>query len=284
MTRAAILLAALLAAGQHLQALRPSDQMKSTRSRAVWMTVASLKTGNEYYLEVVQDGRAMLREVTGKTVTTRRGTIPVQLVKDFLRETENSEIIITRKLRQDKTVFYRGELVRISAYISGELTLTEAPLNNFGEAFVYAFGEIRKEVVKLPVETAVAAFLRAEPLEGQELDVFREKAKKDGEVKNIETYDIQKIKPLMAAIKDANRLIPLETTAEVAQLQSFITERQLYGLRTLFYLPSTRGTFKCSVLEAGRRAAAVPDKNKSPKKQQPPSKPTGTPYDGTTPR
>ena len=28
--------------------------------------------------------------------------------------------------------------------------------------------------------------------------------------------------------------------------------KQLYGLRTLFYLPSTRGTFKCQVLDAWR--------------------------------
>lgn len=262
MTKAALLLGLMLAAAQPLHALRPSDQLKSTRSKAVWMTVSSLKTGDEYYLEVVQDGRAVLREETPKSVLTRRGTIPAQLVKDFLRETESSDIIITRSRKVDKTIFYRGEIIRISAYISGELTRTEAPLNKFGEAFAYAFGEIRKEVLKLPQETAVAAFLRAEPLEGDALDLFRQKAAKDGEVKNIETYDIQKIKPLMAAIKDANRLIPLETDAEAKELQAFITTRQLFGLRTLFYLPTTRGTFKCSVLEANKQPPTGPVINK----------------------
>jgi len=118
--RAALLLLMLLAAAP-AQALRPSDQMKSTRNKAVWMTVSSLRTGDEYYLEVVQDGRAVLREETSKTVRTRRGTISAQLIKDFIRETENSEIVTTRSRRLDKTVFYRGEVVRISAYISGEL-------------------------------------------------------------------------------------------------------------------------------------------------------------------
>jgi hypothetical protein len=182
-------------------------------------------------------------------------------VKDFIRETENSEIINTRSSKQDKTFLYRGELVRISAYISGELTLTEAPLGNFGEAFVYAFGEILKAVQKLPRNTELAGFLRAEPLEGEPLDAFREKAAKDGEVKNIETYDIRKIIPLMAAVKDANRLIPLENAAAAKELQTFVTEFQLYGLRTLFYLPTTRGTFKCSVLEADRRPPAPAVKN-----------------------
>lgn len=270
--RPAILLAIMLAAVPALHALRPSDQMKSTRSKAVWMTVSSLKTGDEYYLEVVQDGRAVLREETSKTVLTRRGTVSAQLIKDFIRETENSETVTTRSRRLDKTVFYRGEVVRISAYISGELTMTEAPLNKFGEAFNYAFGEIRKAVVKLPAATGVAAFLRAEPLEGEELEAFREKAAKDGEVTNIETYDIQKIKPLMAAIKDANRLIPLETDADVKELQTFITARQLYGLRTLFYLPSTRGTFKCSVLEAYRRPPPAAEKKAAPAKKAAPKK------------
>ena len=258
MTRAALLLGALLCAAGPLQAMRPYDQMKNNRSKSVWLTGNSPKTGADYYLEVSQDGRAILREETSKTVTTRRGNIPVQLIKDFLRETENSEIVNTRNRKQDKTVFYHGELLSVSAYVSGELTLTKAPLNNFGEAFAYAFGELRKAVMELHVDTTTAAFLRAEPLEGEALDAFREKAARDGEVKNIETYNIQKIKPLLASIKDANRLIPLETAADVKELQAFITEQQLYGLRTLFYLPSTRGTFKCSVLEATKAGPAGP--------------------------
>jgi len=260
MNAASPLLGLLLSVMPPLHALRPSDQLKSARSKAVWMTVSSIKTGDEYYLEVVEDGRAMLREETPKTVRTRRGTIPAQLIKDMLRETENSDIVNTRSSSLDKTIFYRGEVIRISAYISGELTLTEAPLNKFGEAFTYAFGEIRKRVVNLPTDTAVTAFLRAEPLEGDALDLFRQKAAKDGKVKNIETYDVQKIKPLMAAIKDANRFIPLETAADARELQTFITNRQLFGLRSLFYLPTTRGTFKCSVLEASKGLPPEPKK------------------------
>lgn len=263
MIKAAVLVCAVLAAAWPLRALRPSDQMKSTQSKAVWMTVSSLETGDEYYMEVAQDGRAMLREETSRAVRTKAGTIPVQLIKDLLRETENSEIIITRNIKRNKTVFYRGELIRISAYISGELTLTEAPLPDFGEAFLYAFEEAHKAVLKLPVAAGVTAFLRAEPLAGEALDAFREQAGKDGEVKNIETSDIRRVKPLMAAIKDAYRLIPLEGEAAARELQDFLTKHQLFGLRTLFYLPSTRGTFKCSVIEAEKRAPAVPGGKKA---------------------
>jgi len=263
------LVAALTLCAAALTAFRPYNQ--GARAKAAWMTVSSIKTGQEYYLEVTQDGEAIMREETAKTLVTRRGKITPQLVKDFFREIENSEIINSQNTKQSKMVFYRGDIMKISAYISGELTRTEAPLNNFGEAFSYAFGEVKKAVAALPVETGLKAFLRAEPVEGDDLDSFRAKAAKEGEIKNIETYDIQKVKPLLAAIKEPNRLVPLEDEAAAKELQDFVSTRQLYGLRTLFYVPSTRGTFKCSVLDVSRKekpveAAPAPKPKKTGKK------------------
>lgn len=272
MKRRLLLLAALAVTAGALCAARPYNQ--TGRSKTAWMTVSSIKTGQEYYLEVAQDGQAVLREESSRSLQTRRGKIPPQLVKDFFREIDNSEIMNSQNVKQSKMVFYQGEIMRISAYISGELNRIESPLNNFGEAFAYAFGEVKKAVSKLPPETGVKAFLRAEPVTGDELDSFRDKAAKDGEVQNIETYDIQKIKPLMAAIKEPHRLVPLETEEAAKELQVFISTRQLYGLRTLFYLPSTRGTFKCQVMDATRRAQAKPP---APKKTAPARKPAGAP-------
>ncbi|HCC48515.1 MAG TPA: hypothetical protein DEQ38_10445 [Elusimicrobia bacterium] len=271
MKRLALIAALLLGAGT-LAAYRPYSQ--GARSKAAWMTVSAIKTGQEYYLEVAQDGRAVMRTETPLSLVTRRGTIKSVLVKDFFREIENSEIVNSQNVKQSKMVFYRGDMMKISAYISGELTRTVAPLNNFGEAFAYAFGEVKKAVAALPEETAVRAFLRAEPVEGEELDSFRGKAAVDGEVKPIETTDLQKIKPLMAAIKEPHRLIPIENEASMKELQDFISARQLYGLRTLFYVPSTRGTYKCQVLEITRKQAApapkkpVPARKPAPKKKR----------------
>jgi hypothetical protein len=253
MKRAALLLTLALCAAA-LTAFRPYNQ--GARSKAVWMTVSSIATGLEYYLEVNQDGTTILREETPKSLSTKRGKIPPQLVKDFFREIENSEIVNSQNVKQSKMVFYRGDMLKLSAYISGELTRTVAPLNNFGEAFSYAFGEVKKAAAGMPKETALAAFLKAEPVEGDELESFREKAAQEGEIKTIETYDIQKVKPLLAAIKEPHRMVPLETEADRRELQDYITSRQLYGLRTQFYLPSTRGTFKCRVLDVARAQAA----------------------------
>ncbi len=250
-------IAAVAFTAASLSAYRPYE--KYANSKAAWMTVSSIKTGQGYYLEVSQDGQALMREETAKSLTTRRGSIKPQLVKDFFREIDNSEIINSQNVMESKMVFYQGELMRISAYISGELTRTEAPLNKFGEAFSYAFGEVKKAVAALPQDTAVTSFLRAEPLKGEALQSYKNKASLQGELKTIETEDIMKIKPLLAAIKEPYRLIPIENKDQLKELQDFISSRQLYGLRTLFYLPSTRGTFKCQLLEVWKKPAAVPE-------------------------
>ncbi len=265
--RKALLFAAALGLAGALSAYRPYGQ--SARAKAAWMTVSSMKTGQEYYLEVDQDGKALMRAETQKSLLTRRGTVKTSLVKDFFREVENSEIINSQNTKQSKMVFYRGELLKISAYISGELTLTAAPLNDFGEAFSYAFGEIKKAAAAMPQETAMRALLRAEPVEGEELNTFRAKAARGEEPEVIETVDLQKIKPLMAAIKEPYRLIPIEDEAALKELQAFVTERQLYGLRTLFYVPSTRGTFKCQLLDVTRRQLRIPPEKR---KNAPPAR------------
>ncbi len=265
-----LLVAALAMSAAALTGFRPYSQ--ATRSKAAWMTVSSIKTGQEYYLEVGLDGQALMRTENSKSIVTNRGTIKPQLVKDFFREIENSEIITFQNVKQSKMVFYRGDLMKISAYISGELTRTEAPLNNFGEAFSYAFGEVKKAVSALPRETGLQGFLRAEPVEDEALAAFRAKAAVDGEVKNIETYNLQKIPPLMAAIREPHRLVPLESEATLKELREFITARKLYGLRTLFYVPSTRGTFKCEVLDANRVAPPEPKAAPKPKAKTKPKK------------
>ena len=67
----AVLLTALVACAAALAAFRPYNQ--GARSKTAWMTVSSIATGQEYYLEVSQDGSALLREETAKTLVTRRG-------------------------------------------------------------------------------------------------------------------------------------------------------------------------------------------------------------------
>jgi len=250
MRRKLATITALAACAGALAAFRPPDQ--NIKTRTAWMTVSSLKTGREYYLELSQDGRAVLREENSRKLQTRRGAIAPQLALDFFREIDNSEIINSQSVKRNRIFFYSGEMLRISSYVSGDLLRTQAPLDDFGEAFSHALREVKKAAGALPQDTALHAFLRAERLEGEALDSFREKNTVDGIIKNIETADINRVKPLMAAIKEPYRLVPLETAAEARELQDFVSAMRLHGLYSLFYVPSTRGAFKCQVIDAVR--------------------------------
>ena len=250
MTRKILIPAVLFCAVSALFAFRPYGQKAA--AKVSWMSVSALKTGKEYYMEISQDGQAMMRTETKNAAVTRRGGVSTQLAKDFFREIENSEVLNFQGGAGNKMVFYQGEVLKISAYINGELRRVEAPLNTFGEAFSYAFGEAKKSIEKLPPDKRLYGFLSAEPIAGDELDQFREHASKEHEIKNIETYDIQKVPPLFAAIRQPYRLIPLQSADDAKDIRSFISLNQLYGLRKLFYLPSTRGVFKCQVKEAGK--------------------------------
>jgi hypothetical protein len=221
-----------------------------TEAKTSWMTISSPKSGQEYYMEVAADGAVVSRIETKGVIITRRGAIKEQLAKDFFREIESCDIILSQGTMDGKLVFYRGDKLKISAYISGEIRRIDAPLNNFGEAFSYAFNEVKKAAGQLPVEKTIKGFLMAEPLTGIALEEYNAKSSK--ETGAIETYDIQKTKPLMKAIKQPYRLIPLEGEDDAKEIQAFITVHGLDGLRRLFYLPSTRGTFKCQVLDAAR--------------------------------
>ena len=124
------------------------------------------------------------------------------------------------------------------------------------------------------MEKTLKGFLTAEQLEGDQLQQFQLKASKDQELKTVETYDIQKVPALLKAIKQPYRMIPLESDAEVKDIQDFINSRQLYGLRREFYLPSTRGTFKCQILEAEKAAVKYQGSEKPKAKTAPARKKT----------
>ena len=247
MAKKLIIFSLLLLSGAAAHAFRP---YASIQTKASWMTVSSLKTGLQYYMEVAVDGTVVTRTETKNIIVTKRGTIRPQLAKDFFREIESSDIITSQSSVDNKLVFYKGELINISAHINGELKHIEAPLNAFGEAFSYAFGEVKKASAKIPDEKKLKGFLTAETLEGAALEELQFKTSKEGEHKTIETYDIQKVAPLLSAIKQPYRLIPLESATQVREIQEFISKHQLYSLGKIFYLPSTRGTFKCQILYA----------------------------------
>ena len=243
MRKLAIALLAVSAAGAAWAARHGAF---TATEEAAWMNIVSKKKGFvDYYFEIGQDGAVIVRdESKAGEVTIRRGRIKSMFAKDFFREIKSSDILNAQSGTGSKMVFYKGDLLRISAYINGELRRFEAPLNKFGEAFSYAMTEARKAAEKLPADETMAGFLSAEPLEGQLRDTFLSRVGQDYEFNLVETYDLQKNKPLMTAVKQPHRLIPLESEKDIKAVSDFITRHKIYGMRDLFYIKTTRGEFR----------------------------------------
>ena len=227
-------------------------QYKYTSANAAWMTISSNKKKGlkNHYIDISKNGNIISRIELKNKIITRKGSVSTQIAKDFFREAKNSESSVTENSRRTKLIFYKGEILKISLYLNGELRRIIAPLVNFGEGFSYAFNQIQKPSKKLAIDETVVAFISVEPLENELLDKFVKEAGKDYKFKLIETAALRKTMPLLRAIKQPHRLVPLTSKKELKAIRKLIREKKLYGLRTLFYIYTTRGKFKCFVLNA----------------------------------
>jgi hypothetical protein len=217
---------------------------------ASWMNIKTSKKDTNYYMEVTREGEVLTRTETKSAIITKNGQVPVQLAKDFFREIENSEVMQSQDALKSKMVYYKGDMLQISAYIHGELQTINAPLSDFGEGFSYAFNQVRDAAIKFKTVKTLEGFITAQPLEGALLEEFNKRVSKDHEIKIVETYTIQKVKPLLKAIRQPHRLITINSKKELSAIQDLILKQQLYGLRNLFYISTTRGDFKCLILDA----------------------------------
>jgi len=226
-------------------------EYKYTSLNAAWMTISSnKKNASNYYLDISKNGDIIYRTEAKNKIITRKGSVPSQIAKDFFREAKNSESSVAENSKKTKLIFYKGELLKISFYLSGELRRMIAPLVNFGEGFSYAFNQIQQLSTKLALDKDIVAFISAQPLVDELLDEFRKDAGKDYEFKLVETNALQKTDSLLNAIKQPYRLVPVKSEKELKEIRKLIREKKLYGLRTLFYISTTRGKFKCFVINA----------------------------------
>jgi len=148
-------------------------------------------------------------------------------------------------------MFYKGEMINLSAYINGELKRINSPMYKFSEAFKFAFNELKKQVLNIqPDKNSPAAFIRAEPLIGEKLNIFNKKVSSNYELKIIETKELRGNLHIFKAINEPYRLIPIGTEEEVLKISDYISENGLFGMKSLFYIGTTRGNFECSVLDA----------------------------------
>ncbi len=218
-------------------------------AEAIWLEVSWPEKNQSYYIEIDTEGRFMTKEEKKKKFLVREGQIKKMYAKDFFRETKNSEVIGGRNTEGAKLLFYKGEVIKISAYINGELVRVEAPMKDFSDSFRFAFSEMKKEIFKSKPQYKYPAFLTAVPLKGVLLAQFQKDLPQGYKLKVVEIKKLKTQPQIYQAINHQYKLIPLKNEEEVSSILNFISEQQLLGMKSLFYLGTTRGNFQCSIVE-----------------------------------
>lgn len=216
----------------------------------IWLYLENLKTKKELYMEVSLDGRVLLRTKEKEKSVVREGFVKKIYVKDFFRETKNSDLLnYSRNLDISKTLFFEGDLIKISANIAGEIRRVVAPLNRFSKTFVYAFNQLYSEALKLNLTNNYVSFIYAAPLEGEIYNSYL-KAVPDGYILPvIETKELKKNRYIFKAVSNPWRLIGIPSKKEESEIISYITYKRLYGIKSAFYIGTTRGNFQLSIVE-----------------------------------
>ena len=233
-----------------------AQNRSNAKVKAIWMREINQKNDSDFYLEVAQDGSILSREESGGAIASRQGKITARFAKDLIRETERSEVFSGHSKSGED--FLKSGGLKVYAYISGELTIAEATLSELGKNFDHALTELTKEVSNLPIKKDIAGLLYCETVPEENLPAINKRIAIDGFIEIVETADIKKFPPLLSAVIDPGRMIPLEDKIKTRQLSDFIEKYDLLGSRNEFILPSTRGTFTCHMLNTHREVVQKP--------------------------
>ena len=221
------------------------DEDKDT----IWLYLTFPDKKIDYYIEVEIDGHVIFRSVENGKSILREGSIKRVYVKDFFRETKNSDLMrYSRNIDLSKTLFFKGELIKISANIDGEIRRIISPLNSFSNTFVYALRQVISEAEKLDVKN-YSSFITAIPLEGETYVNYLKKIPSGYKLPIIETREVKKNKFIFKAINYPHRLIPLSTKEDETSISDFMNKYNLYGTSSSFYIGTTRGNYQISIIK-----------------------------------
>lgn len=217
---------------------------------AIWIYINYPLKNIDCYLEVSIDGDVLLKCGSGKNRYVRQGSIKKMYAKDFFRETKSSDVLnYGRNLDLTKLIFYKGELIKISCNIQGEIRRVVSPIERFSQTFIYAFRQVLEQANKLPITNKYVSFIYATPLVGELYDTYLRRVPSGYKLPIIETRDLKINKYIFNAINSPFRLIPIPSKEEEGKIVEFMTEKKLYGLKSAFYIGTTRGNFQLSIIE-----------------------------------
>ncbi len=225
--------------------------IKEENKDTIWLYFDHPEKKLNYYLEINLDGEVLMRSIEhNKKAIVREGTIKKVYAKDFFRETKTSSLMnYGKKVDVTKILFYKGETIKISANIAGEIRRVIAPISSFSETFRYAFNQVYEQAKNLEQTRKYVSFLCAMPLEDERYQEFLRKVPPNYQLPLIETSEIKKNRYIFKAINNPWRLIPLPSKEEENAISDFMSKHNLYGLKSSFYLKTNRGNFELSLIE-----------------------------------
>lgn len=216
----------------------------------IWLYIENSKAKKNYYLEVSFDGKVLFLSKEGNKHIVREGLIKRSYVRDFFRETKNSDLLnYAKTVDISKMLFFEGDLIKISANISGEIRRVVAPLNSFSKTFIYAFNQVYNEAIKLNETKNYVSFIYSAPLQGEIYDNYLKVVPQGYILPIIETSELKKNKYIFKAISYPWRLIGITSKKEELEIMDFVSYKRLYGIKSAFYIGTSRGNFQLSVID-----------------------------------
>lgn len=216
----------------------------------IWLYVENDKTKKNYYLEVSFDGKVLLRYKEGNRYIVKEGLIKKSYVKDFFRETKNSDLLnYAKSVDVSKMLFFEQDLIKISANIAGEIRRVIAPIGSFSKTFVYAFNQVYEEAQKLNETKNYVSFIYSAPLQGELYDNYLKVVPQGYILPVVETSELKKNKYIFKAISYPWRLIGITSKKDESAIMDFVSYKRLYGIKSAFYIGTSRGNFQISIID-----------------------------------
>ena len=234
-----------------LYAVRPT--VEPVEQEAAWIRVYVEGKPGYTYIEMEKDADVMLRQPAKNSVETRQGNISKKLIKDLFQELETADIFDSSQDKNyGRTLFYEGEVTEISAFKHGELRTVRIASVNMPAGLRHAVQEAIKAAKKMPLQKNKRKFITATPFTKSDLENMELKTKSNPQFIEVETYDVEKIKPLSKAISRPYHLTPVESKAAEELLGEFMESYKISKAAASFYIKTSRGHFRCDIVYSDR--------------------------------
>ncbi|MDD4005517.1 MAG: hypothetical protein PHW69_10010 [Elusimicrobiaceae bacterium] len=217
----------------------------------VWLRLFPKGEASQTYIEAAVNGRTTVRVQSSGKITTRSGKVDKQLVKDLFQEMRGNDVFDSAALGTGRMLFYKGDLLRISAVWEGEIRTVEMPTEKLTQGFRYALDALKKAALKLPVNRKIYRFVAAYPVAEDELASHTDATGRERyRYKYLETSVIDLNPAISRAILRPQLLVPLNSRKESEELYDFFYDNKIRAESGDFMLSTSRGDFKMEIIKA----------------------------------